>query len=455
MVIMLLLLIILNLFITNAASNVVFQSKEAAMRSKAQIVVSAFSGMDAISADGAEQVMQQLEDLNLTRVVIVNNSGKVLFDSSTFQNITGKYALFPEVVEALEGNDIFYCNYTLNAFESRAASPILFRSALIGAVYLMEYDSNRAELIHSLHGDLNQMSIVTAFIVILLSAVVAIVFSNRMRKITRSIKALRTGGNMQKLDIHGTDELGILATEFNKLTDRLEAKEQEQRQFVSDASHELKTPLASIRLLTDSILQNQMDPEMTREFVQDIGNEADRLTRISQKLLTLSKVENQQSPDREICEIDVVISRVLRMLSPLAHSRNILLQLQKSEPCTVLALEDDLHQIIFNLVENGIKYTNDGGAVTISVFEEGEDAVISVADTGIGIPADALSHIFDRFYRVDKDRSRAAGGSGLGLSIVHELVERHYGTISVSSEYQKGTTFTVRFPLFGRWEANE
>lgn len=138
-----------------------------------------------------------------------------------------------------------------------------------------------------------------------------------------SIKALRSGNYEQKLDIRGTDELGLLAAEFNKLTDRLETKEQEQRQFVSDASHELKTPLASIRLLTDSILQNQMDKQTMLEFVEDIGNEADRLTRVSEKLLTLSKIDNTQGENREVCVPSLIIEKVLRMLRPLASARSI------------------------------------------------------------------------------------------------------------------------------------
>ena len=159
-------------------------------------------------------------------------------------------------------------------------------------------DVYKRQIVHSLRNNMTTLSLGLAVSVVVLSIVVSWLFSSRMRKIMVSIKALRSGNYEQKLDIRGTDELGLLAAEFNKLTDRLETKEQEQRQFVSDASHELKTPLASIRLLTDSILQNQMDKQTMLEFVEDIGNEADRLTRVSEKLLTLSKIDNTQG---EMC----------------------------------------------------------------------------------------------------------------------------------------------------------
>lgn len=445
-IVILLMLFILNLYSDNAANRLVFQSKESSLKSKATMVAASFSGMDSLTNTGVGQIIDLLDDLDTTRTVVTDGSGMVLYDSSVFQNIEGEYALFPEIVQALEGNDVFYCTYVDGAFESRAAVPILYQDSLIGAAYLMEYDTGQAGIVHSLRNNMTTLSLGLAVSVVVLSIVVSWLFSSRMRKIMVSIKALRSGNYEQKLDIRGTDELGLLAAEFNKLTDRLETKEQEQRQFVSDASHELKTPLASIRLLTDSILQNQMDKQTMLEFVEDIGNEADRLTRVSEKLLTLSKIDNTQGENREVCVPSLIIEKVLRMLRPLASARSIRLQMHTNPDCTLLSLEDDLYQILFNLVENGIKYNRDGGTVTVFLDKSEKDVVIKVQDTGVGIPAEALPHIFDRFYRVDKARSREAGGTGLGLSIVRELVRRHNGTISVQSEFGSGTTFTIVFP---------
>ena len=246
----------------------------------------------------------------------------------------------------------------------------------------------------------------------------------------------------------GNDELTFLGDEFNLLTERLQTFENKRAQFVSDASHELKTPLASIKLLTDSILQNDMDDETVREFVSDIGNEADRLTRMTQKLLSLSHVESQQDGDCEITYIAPTIDRVARMLTGLAEQSGIQIELNCLQDCPILILEDDLYQIIFNLVENGIKYNRPGGTLTIRISREEDNAVLQVADTGVGIPEDALAHIFERFYRVDKARSRSSGGSGLGLAIVRYMVERNQGTIRAESVLGQGSVFTVSFPAF-------
>ena len=248
--------------------------------------------------------------------------------------------------------------------------------------------------------------------------------------------------------MRGSDELTTLATEFNKLTDRLQQSEAAQRQFVSDASHELKTPLASIKLLADSILQNDMDAGTMREFVSDIGNEADRLTRMAQKLLRLSRADDAQAQEHELVDMGEKVSSVFRLLVPLADSMHVELTGSLARNCTVLSIEDDIYQIIFNLVENGIKYNRAQGSVTVRVDRTEDLARLTVADTGVGIPEDALEHIFERFYRVDKARSRQTGGSGLGLAIVRAIVLRNRGDIQVESTSGSGTVFTVTFPIF-------
>ena len=210
----------------------------------------------------------------------------------------------------------------------------------------------------------------------------------------------------------------------------------------------MKTPLASIKLLTDSILQNDMDMETVREFVGDIGNEADRLNRMTIKLLSLTKVDGQETVDSEIIYMEPTIRRVERMLAPMAGQAGIRIELELGGDCPILILEDDLYQIVFNLMENGIKYNVPGGSLKVCLQRQEDNALLTVSDTGTGIPQDALEHIFERFYRVDKARSRASGGSGLGLAIVKALVLRNRGEIHAESTVGKGTTFLVSFPAF-------
>ena len=184
-----------------------------------------------------------------------------------------------------------------------------------------------------------------------------------------------------------------------------------------------------------------------REFVADIGNEADRLTRMAQKLLAISRAEVVK-PDHEVVDLSHTVRKVFKMLVTLADRKQVRLTSHMEPGCTVLTVEDDMYQIIFNLVENAIKYNCQEGLVHLSLLRQDEDVLIVVEDSGIGIPEDALEHIFERFYRVDKARSRQAGGSGLGLSIVHELVTRNFGQIKAEQRPEGGSRFTVRFPYF-------
>ena len=448
MVIASLALVFLNIYSASNTRELMFQAKYASMQDKIQVVASSFETADTLSAETVDQVISVLGDINVSRLLITDGEAKVLYDSSVRQNAVGQYALLEAVVQALGGSDVFHCAYHAGALQSFAAVPIMSRATPIGCVYVMDFDAEQGEIIENLERNILRGSWILLGGIVACSAIFSVVSSKRMRKILMSMRLVREGEYSHKIQMRGDDEYTTLATEFNKLTDRLQESEATQRQFVSDASHELKTPLASIKLLSDSILQNDMDADTMREFVSDIGNESDRLTRMTQKLLTLSKADAQTTCEHEVVDLGETVRRVFRMLVPLADRTQIQLTASLDRGCYVLSMEDDAYQIIFNLVENGIKYNHAGGSVHVTVRHTQDEAELLVEDTGMGIPQDAIEHIFERFYRVDKARSRQAGGSGLGLSIVHELVERNFGTIEVSSKEEEGTKFTVRMPYF-------
>ena len=447
MVIASLALVFLNIYSASNTRELMFQAKYASMQDKIQVVASSFETADTLSAETVDQVISVLGDINVSRLLITDGEAKVLYDSSVRQNAVGQYALLEAVVQALGGSDVFHCAYHAGALQSFAAVPIMSRATPIGCVYVMDFDAEQGEIIENLERNILRGSWILLGGIVACSAIFSVVSSKRMRKILMSMRLVREGEYSHKIQMRGDDEYTTLATEFNKLTDRLQESEATQRQFVSDASHELKTPLASIKLLSDSILQNEMDADTMREFVSDIGSEADRLTRMTQKLLTLNRAESAEV-QHEIVDLSVTLSSVFRMLVPLADKAQIKLTAKVDRDCTILAFEDDAYQIMFNLVENGIKYNRPGGKVHVTVEHTAEDVVFSVQDTGVGIPDDAKEHIFERFYRVDKARSRQAGGSGLGLSIVHDLVSRNFGAIDVKTVIGQGTCFTVTFPYF-------
>lgn len=446
-------LVFLNLYASSTTRNLIFRSKQTFLADKVRLVATALSE-DNITQTPSEQVLKKIGSLNATRVLVTDASGLVTYDTMEENSAIGHYALLQEVVLALEGNDVLYSSYASGALESSAAMPILRGDTLVGSVYLMEYDTDQGNLIQALQQNVFRISIVLEVAIIIFSLIFSEIFSYRMREIFNSVRMIRGGDYTHKMRIRGHDELSVLATEFNALSERLQASEDRRRQFVSDASHELKTPLASIKLLSDSILQNEMDRDTVLEFVADIGNEADRLNRMSQKLLSLNKMDAKKEDDQVIEDIYYVTERVFRMLSPVANLNQIRL-INKTEPgCTVLMFEDDLYQIIFNLIENGIKYNKPGGSVTLALTRHGDEYTITVQDTGVGIPEDSLPYIFDRFYRVDKARSRQAGGSGLGLSIVSDMVGRNLGTIEVTQPETGGSCFTVVLSAFD-WEDAE
>lgn len=416
------------------------------MEDKAQLLSRALLQLEELSGTEIRRAVQSIDDLHTTRTVVTDGAGTALFDSHEAGE--GKLLLFPEVCTALEGQNVFYSRYRNTAVESRVALPLMQGGNLLGAIYLMEYNEDQGRLVSALETNVLRISIALEGGIILFSSGFSAAFTRRLRRILNSMQKMRDGDYAQKIRLRGHDELAHLASEFNILAERLDDSEQKRRQFVSDASHELKTPLATMKLLSDSILQNEMDRDTQREFIEDIGREADRLGRLTQKLLQLTKLDSAIAEEREILDAVPTVRKVVRALQPLAELRKISMECSWEKECIVMSVEDDLHQIVFNLTENAIKYNRDGGWVGITLHKTENDVILVVADRGVGIPADAMPHIFDRFYRVDKARSRAAGGAGLGLSIVHDMVERNYGTIHAEPNPGGGTRFTVTFPLF-------
>lgn len=441
-------LVFLNIYTSTKMRTMFFGAQQQSLEGKAQLISTALLQLDELSASKTEQTVNSLDDLRTTRAVVTDASGIAVYDSLETGNAEGKLVLFPEIVSAMDGSDTFYSKYSDGAIESRIAVPLVKNGITTGIVYLMQYDTDQGALISALQTNVLRITAALEAGVILFSLMFSAVFSRRLRRILQSIRLMRDGDYSHKIELRGHDEVDLLGQEFNNLAERLEESEQRRRQFVSDASHELKTPLASIKLLSDSILQNEMDVQTQREFIGDIGREADRLGRLSQKLLTLTKLDSSVEDEREIIDAAPTVKKVVRMLQPLADLRGITLSLSAADNCTVMTVEDDLYQIVFNLVENAIKYNRDDGRVEIALQREGDDVSLTVADTGVGISEDAMQHIFERFYRVDKARSRAAGGAGLGLSIVHDMVKRNYGSISVRAGQNGGTVFSVLFPLF-------
>ena len=435
------LLLLLNTFPVISSRDAVFEEKRSAMSSRAALLASSLAGLERLSEAGIGEVLSFLELSDYDRIAVVDETGAPLYDSGDSELPA------EDIRRALSGKAVFRSRFGESAFLSSVTMPVSGKGGLTGAVYLQERDTERAEGIRAVQGRLRTLSLTIGVVALLVAALFVLLLTRRLQALVRSMHTVASGDYHYRHVISGRDELGKLGEELNRLTEELDRTESERRRFVADASHELKTPLASIRLLSDSIAQNeQMDPETMREFVSDIGGEAQRLQRTTEKLLDLSRLDDKVQFVPEPVDLKQTTLDAIALLRPLALENRVRLRTELEEGCVVMGSRDDMARILFNLVENAIKYNVPEGSVLLRLYGQEDQVVLTVEDTGIGIPEADRPYIFDRFYRVDKARSREAGGSGLGLSIVHDAVLAQGGSITVGQNKPQGSVFMLSFP---------
>ncbi len=443
--IILVVLTITNIYPILLAQNMVFESERNLLLNQANYISSALSTIDPLTQEGADTAIGLMGPMEITRLVITDSEMNVLHDSS------GSFELdevtCADIQSALDDNmDVFYSDFKENVFISHASVPIVSNHETIGCVHIHDEETQQGSVISNIQSTLLFISIVVFVLSVLISLMFSSVFAKRISSILRSIRTVRKGNYNHRISITGKDEFAQLANEFNSLTDRLEKNEEMRRRFVSDASHELRTPLASIKLLTDSIINTPgIDMETVTEFIEDIGSQADRMSRLSEKLLSLSRLDEQEKYTGVSVDCSSTVTKVMRELRVLAQTGSITLERYIEPSCMIYGNADELYQVAYNLIENAIKYNIKGGWVKVTVRKYDLRVKLIVEDSGQGIPEEDLDRIFDRFYRVDKHRSRAKGGSGIGLSIVSEGVHRYGGDISVENIPGAGARFTVTF----------
>ena len=317
--------------------------------------------------------------------------------------------------------------------------------------------------VHNLTRELITIIIEAVIIGVVISAVLSFIISKPLLQpiigMTKAAEAMAGGDFSRKIDVESDDEIGILAHTFNDMAFQLmttleEIKKSEtlRREFVANVSHELRTPLTSIRSYAETLTDyHDIPKEMEIDFLHVIQNESDRMTKIVQDLLELSRFDAGSSK----------LNIELFSLEQSIHDVNdtIALEAKKHRHVINLMLDEDLpyihgdkariEQVLLNILSNAVKYTPDSGTIDITGGRKSENVWISIKDNGIGIPEEDLARIFDRFYRVDKARSRQSGGTGLGLSIAREIVIRHGGDIRIESEPGEGTAVTVILPIKG------
>lgn len=301
--------------------------------------------------------------------------------------------------------------------------------------------------------DMKYQGLLILAIIIVLSIFFAYIMSTVLVKplarVTKSIEDLTDGYQNDEISVPDYTETELITDAFNKMLSRMKTLDESRSEFVSNVSHELKTPMTSMKVLADSLVgQEGVPEELYQEFMRDITAEIDRENRIITDLLSLVKMD-KKTADLSIQHMDInhLLEEILKRLRPIADKRSIDLILDSFRPVEADVDEIKFTSAISNLVENAIKYNVDDGWVRVSIDADHKYFYVTVADSGMGIPEESLDRIFERFYRVDKSHSREIGGTGLGLAITRSTIAMHHGVIKVFSREGEGTTFSVRIPL--------
>jgi signal transduction histidine kinase len=399
-------------------------------------------------ADASLQLSSQLN----TRIRVVDAEGKVLVDSQQ-ESPEADLRADPLVSQALAGEVASGTDAVpgSGAEVMHLAMPILVEGNLAGAIYLSQPLDDVAAVL----GDLRIRWLVATAIALLLSGTVGLLLSGAiaqpLRRLTRAAGAVARGQFDQKVPVRSRDELGRLSQAFNEMTARLRAARQMQVDFVANVSHELRTPLTAIKGLVETLRAGAVDdPEVRDQFLETVEGETDRLIRLVSDLLTLSRADSEAlNLQCEPVDLAQLARATAERLVPQAEAQGVGLRVQAS-PNAPLALadQDRIQQVLVNLLDNAVKYSRPGGIVTISVDGAEEQQIrVQVQDKGIGIPAEDLARIGERFYRADKARSRTEGGSGLGLAIAQALIQAHGGQLSLESQEGQGTIVTFTLPI--------
>jgi len=402
-----------------------------------------------------EADLTSITDIYNGRIIIVNQNLGIVKD--TYSNYTldhGKYLISSDVIRCIKGHEITPVrekdiNYLTLTYPITHSSSTSESKEIVGAIVM----SFSTKDIQSIRDSMEQRVLIFGITIGVLIIVFAIYFSGILTKpltnVVNSIDHITDGYMEEGVSIKGYNEIEKISDSFNHMISQMQKLENSRQEFVSNVSHELKTPITSIKVLADSLLMQEDAPvELYREFLLDITDEIERENKIINDLLSLVKLD-KTSGDMNITPINIneLLEQILKRLSPIAKKQNIEMIYESFRPVIAEVDEVKLSLAISNLIENAIKYNVEDGWVRVSLNADHKYFFIKVSDSGIGIPETAQDSIFERFYRVDKARSRETGGTGLGLAITKNVIQMHRGAIKVYSKEGEGTTFNVRIPL--------
>ncbi len=403
--------------------------------------------MNDQSSEVVNAELEQFSTLYNGRVMIIDNDLCVTFD--TYSISRGRTMISEEVLECFRKESIAKYDEANGFIEFTTPIIDLETSKVVGVIltsvstaYIdgtMEIMARRAHI----------FEIVFAIIIICLSFFLSAVLLRPFREINSAIIRIREGFTEERISVPVFLETEAISESFNQLIDKMKVLDESRQEFVSNVSHELKTPITSVKVLADSLLAMEDVPvEVYREFMVDIGAEIERENKIINDLLSLVKLDKKNSELMNVSMVDInqMLEYILKRVRPIADEKGVELIFQSNRVINAEIDEIKLSLALMNVIENAVKYNKDNGLVTVTLDGDHQFFMITIEDTGIGIPEDSIAHIYVRFYRVDKSHSREIGGTGLGLAITRNAILMHHGAIKVSSVENEGTTFTIKIP---------
>ena len=384
------------------------------------------------------------------RILLLDAEGKIQLDTQS--QLEGLRTNVPEAINVLTGaqSRAFGVHPLADGeYAALCAAAMVHEGRMIGAVLLTTPVTELRQAILDVEEQLLTVFACTAGAALAAALIFAVTLTAPIKALTSTIRRMGKGDLSARVEVHASGEMKELADSYNAMAEKIENFDHSRSQFVQNASHELKTPLATMKILLENLIyQPDMPVELRAEFMQDMNHEIDRLSGIITDLLTLTQMDSAESTVKhDAVDFSALCEETVHTLRPAAEKAHLRLQADIAANVVLSGDESKLSQVVYNLIDNAVKYTPEGGCVTVELIASRSEAVFTVRDNGIGIPETDVKHIFDRFYRVDKARSRATGGTGLGLSIVRQMVQLHGGEITVESVPGEGSVFTVTLPV--------
>ena len=391
--------------------------------------------------------LSQLSNLYDGRVLVINSDLKIIKD--TYSLSEGKYMISAEVVKGLLGESA--STYDDRDHYIEIITPISDRDMkeFVGVMLTSVSTAEIDETINKSRKLCTLIMVAMTAIVLGIAFTVSLGITGQFKKLTGTIENIKEGFEEEEIETFDYKETASIREAFNQLISRMRALDDSRSEFVANVSHELKTPITSIKVLAESLTaQDDVPKEIYREFMEDIVREVDREDSIINDLLSLVKMDRSGAdPVIELCDIDMMLESIIKRLTPIAEKEKVEIVYKTVRPVMAEVDATKLTLAFTNIIENAIKYNHEGGMVSITLDSEPMMFVVTIEDNGIGIPEEDIPNIFERFYRVDKSHSRDIGGTGLGLAIAKGAITLHKGAVKVESTPGEGSKFDIKIPL--------